>query len=310
MAQVAKHAPMNLLQPTVLASLSNLELVAKAVVEGFVIGLHRSPKFGFSQEFVEYRAYTDGDDPRYVDWNVFARTGKTFIKRFLGETNSHLMIMLDSSASMGFGGAADKGAGKKGVTKLQYGKYLGAALAYLASRQHDAVGVMVFADEVLEYRPPTSRSGSYQGVIHALDRAQPALGTQMGKPMTRFQERIKRRGLVVVISDFYCDAQELLDNVRPLAMQGQDVVLFHLLDPEELNPKIKESTLYEDMETGHSIEVSPVYMNKEYHERIQAHIAGIQKAASGMNADHVLINTSDPLDKALHSYLTFREKRG
>lgn len=302
MATAAKHAPMNLLQPTVLASLSNLELVAKAVVEGFVIGLHRSPKFGFSQEFVEYRAYTEGDDPRYVDWNVFARTGKTYIKRFLGETNSHLMIMLDSSASMGFG--------SKGVSKLQYGKFLGASLAYMASRQHDAVGVMVFADEVLEYRPPASRSGSLQGVIHTLDKAQPALGTHLGKPMTRFQERIKRRGLVAVISDFYCDPEELLENVRPLAMQGQDVVLFHLLDADEINPNIKQSTLYEDMETGHSIEVSPGYMNKDYRERIQAHIASIQKAASGMNADHMLINTGEPLDKALHSYLTFREKRG
>lgn len=304
MATAAKHAPMNLLQPSVLAALSNLELVAKAVVEGFVIGLHRSPKFGFSQEFVEYRAYGEGDDPRYIDWNVFARTGKTFIKRFLGETNSHLMIMLDSSASMGFGG------GKNGVSKLQYGKFLGASLAYMASRQHDAVGVMIFADEVLEYRPPTSRSGSLQGVIHTLDKAQPALGTHLGKPMTRFQERIKRRGLVAVISDFYCDADELLDNVRPLAMQGQDVVLFHLLTPDELNPNIKQSTLYEDMETGHAIEVSPTYMNKDYRERIQAHIAAIQKAASGMNADHVLINTGEPMDRALHSYLTFREKRG
>ena len=304
MTTASKRAPMTLLQPSVLAALSNLELVAKAVVEGFVIGLHRSPKFGFSQEFVEYRAYGEGDDPRYIDWNVFARTGKTFIKRFLGETNSHLMIMLDSSASMGFGG------GKNGVSKLQYGKFLGASLAYMASRQHDAVGVMIFADEVLEYRPPASRSGSLQGVIHTLDKAQPALGTHLGKPMTRFQERIKRRGLVAVISDFYCDADELLDNVRPLAMQGQDVVLFHLLTPDELNPNIKQSTLYEDMETGHAIEVSPTYMNKDYRERIQAHIAAIQKAASGMNADHVLINTGEPMDRALHSYLTFREKRG
>jgi uncharacterized protein (DUF58 family) len=302
MVATAQRPHANLLDPTVLASLAHLELVAKAVVEGFVIGLHRSPKFGFSQEFVEYRAYGEGDDPRYIDWNVFARTDKTYIKRFLGETNSHLMIMLDSSASMGFG--------SKGVSKLQYGKYLGASLAYMSSRQHDAVGVMVFADEVIEYRPPTSRSGALQGVIHTLDRAQPAKGTQLNHPMTRFQERIKRRGLVAVISDFYCDTQELLDNVRPLAMQGQDVILFHLLDPGELSPNIKESTLYEDMETGHSIEVSPTFMNKEYHERIQAHISAIQKTASGMNADHVLINTGEPLDKALHSYLTFREKRG
>ncbi len=303
----AQRPTANLLNPTVLASLSNLELVAKYSVEGFLIGLHRSPKFGFSQEFVEYRAYSDGDDPRYIDWNVFARTDKTYIKRFLGETNSHLMVMLDSSASMGFGSSAGN---KTGVSKLQFGKFLGASLAYMSSRQHDAVGVMVFADNVVEYRPPASRSGSLQGVIHTLDKAQPAKGTELKHPMSHFQERIKRRGLVAVISDFYCDTQELLDNIRPLAMQGQDVILFHLLDPAELNPNIKESTLYEDLETGHAIEVSPVFMNKEYHDRIRAHISVIQNTASGMNADHVLINTSEPLDKALHSYLTFREKRG
>jgi uncharacterized protein (DUF58 family) len=302
MSASAHNNPMRLLDPKVLASLANLELVAKAVVEGLVIGLHRSPKFGFSQEFVEYRAYGEGDDPRYIDWNVYARTDKTYIKRFLGETNSHLLIMLDSSASMGYG--------SRGVSKLQVGKYLAASLAYLASRQHDAVGVMVFADEVLAYRPPTSRSGSLQGVIHTLDHAEAQKGTAIHKPMTRFHEHIRRRGLVAVISDFYCDTQELLDNVRPLAVQGQDVILFHLLDAGEIAPDIKQSTLYEDMETGQAVEVSPTFMQREYRERIAAHIAAIQSAASGINCDHVLINTSEPLDKALHSYLTFREKRG
>lgn len=299
----AARPPTSLLDPKVLASISNLELVARTVVEGFVIGLHRSPKFGFSQEFVEYRSYGEGDDPRYIDWNVYARTDKTYIKRFLGETNSHLMIMLDASASMGY-------ASHGNVSKLQFGKYLGASLAYMSSRQHDAVGVMVFADEVLDYRPPMSRSGSLQGVIHTIDRAQPAQGTQLEKPMTRFREHIRRRGLVAVISDFYCDVEELLNNVRPLAVQGQDVILFHLLDPSELAPEIRESTLFEDMETGEAIEVTPAFMNKEYRQRIQAHIQSIREAASGMRADHVLINTGEPLDKALHSYLTFREKRG
>ncbi|MDR2213522.1 MAG: DUF58 domain-containing protein [Pseudomonadales bacterium] len=296
------NTPFHLLDPKVLASVANLELVAKAVVEGFVIGLHRSPKFGFSQEFVEYRAYGEGDDPRYIDWNVFARTGKTFIKRFLGETNSHLMLMLDASASMGFG--------SRGLSKLQVGKVLAASLAYMSTRQHDAVGLIVFADDILEYRPPTSRSGSLQAVMHALDKVQANQGTALSKPMSRFQERIKRRGLVAVISDFYCDTEELLENVRPLAMQGQDVILFHLLDPAELAPDIKESTLYEDMETGHAIEVSPAFMKKEYRERIRAHIGAIEHAARGMNADHVLVNTGEPLERALHSYLTFREKRG
>lgn len=295
-----KNASTRLLDPSVLSSLSNLELVAKAVVEGFVMGLHRSPKYGFSQEFVEYRAYADGDDPRHIDWNVYSRTDKTFIKLFKGETNSHLMLLLDTSASMGFGATH---------SKLQYGKYLAASLAYLASRQHDAIGAMIFNDEVVQYRPPTSKSGTLQGVIHTLDSADAVEGTAMHKPFTRFREHVKKRGLVAVISDFYCDPEALMDNVRPLALYGQDVIMLHLLDPDELNPDIKESTLYEDMESGESIEVDPVFMKQDYPQRIKAHITAIEKTAKGMNADHVLLNTNEPLDRALHSYLTFREKR-
>ncbi len=297
-----RDAQTRLLDPRVLASLSNLELVAKAVVEGFVMGLHRSPKFGFSQEFVEYRAYVDGDDPRHIDWNVYSRTDRTYIKRFLGETNSHLMILLDASASMGFASAT--------VSKLQYGKYLAASLAYLASKQHDAIGAMIFNDEVLDYRPPTSKSGSLQTVIHILDNAEAVQGTVLHKPFTRFREHIKNRGLVAVISDFYCDPEEMLESVRPLALHGQDVIMFHLLDPGELNPDITESTLFEDMETGEAIEVSPVYMKQDYPEKIRAHIKAIEDACNGINADHILIDTGAPLDKALHNYLTFREKRG
>lgn len=294
------NAPTRLLDPSVLSSLSNLELVAKAVVEGFVMGLHRSPKYGFSQEFVEYRAYADGDDPRHIDWNVYSRTDKTFIKLFKGETNSHLMLLLDTSASMGFG---------ESQTKLQYGKYLAASLAYLASRQHDAIGAMIFNNEVVQYRPPTSKSGTLHGVIHTIDSADAVEGTAMHKPFSRFREHVKKRGLVAVISDFYCDPEALMENVRPLALHGQDVIMFHLLDSDELNPNIKESTLYEDMESGESIEVDPVFMKQDYPQRIKAHIAAIEKTAKGMNADHILLNTKEPLDRALHSYLTFREKR-
>jgi uncharacterized protein (DUF58 family) len=295
-----KNAPTRLLDPSVLSSLSNLELVAKAVVEGFVMGLHRSPKYGFSQEFVEYRPYAEGDDPRHIDWNVYSRTDKTFIKLFKGETNSHLMLLLDTSASMGFGAR---------YSKLQYGKYLAASLAYLASRQHDAIGAMIFNDEVVQYRPPTSKSGTLHGVIHTLDKAEAIEGTAMHKPFTRFREHVKKRGLVAVISDFYCDPEALTENVRPLALHGQDVIMFHLLDPDELNPNIKESTLYEDMESGEAIEVDPIFMKQDYPQRIKAHIAAIEKTAKGMNADHVLLDTSEPLDRALHAYLTFREKR-
>lgn len=290
-----------MLQPEVLAGLKNLDLVARSVVEGVMIGLHRSPRFGFSQEFAEYRAYAEGDDPRFIDWNVYARTGRTYVKRFLGETNSHLMILLDASASMGFGGPP--------VSKLRYAQFLAASLAYLASRQHDAVGCMVFDEVIRDFRPPSSRTGKLQGVMHSIDHATPGTGTRYAHPFEKFAEQISKRGLVAVISDFYCDADSLLEGVRPLAWQGQDVVLFQLLDSQELDPSITENVLFEDVETGESIEVAPDFMNKEYPQRIREHVDGIAKVAAASGADHVLVNTRDALDRALRNYLLFRQRR-
>ena len=284
-----------------LAGLKNLDLVARSVVEGFIIGLHRSPFFGFSQEFAEYRAYQEGDDPRFIDWNVYARTERTYIKRFLGDTNSHLMILLDASASMGFGGPP--------VSKLRYGQFLAASLAYLASRQHDAVGCMVFDEEIRDFRPPSSRIGKLHGVMHSIDAAKPGTGTRYGRPFEKFREQISRRGLVAVISDFYCDAESLLTGVRPLAWQGQDVVLFHVLDEQELAPDFQSNVLLEDVETGEAVEVAPAFMTEEYPKRIREHVKRIATAAAGTGADHVLVNTADSLDAALRNYLLFRQRR-
>jgi uncharacterized protein (DUF58 family) len=294
--------PQHLLRPETLASLANLELVARAVVTGFLTGMHRSPFFGFSQEFAEYRMYAEGDDPRFVDWNVYARTERTYIKRYIGETNTRLVILLDSSASMGFA------SGK--VSKLTYGKYLAATLAYLAARQHDAVGLIVFDDKIREHRTASSRAGRLTGVMHAIDRAQPGTGTDLKIPFERFREVEKGRGLVAVISDFYCDPDALLKSVQPLAYQGQDVILFQLLDPQELKPQLKESALLEDMESGKSMEVSPIYMSSLYRERIAAHVDALHKSALGAHADHRLVNITEPLDAVLRSYLMFRHRRG
>ena len=292
----------HLLHPEVLAGLSNLELVARAAVHGFLNGLHRSPFFGFSQEFAEYRAYAEGDDPRFVDWNVYARTDRTYVKRYLGETNTRLVILLDASASMGFGSGP--------VTKLQYAKFLAATLAYMASKQHDAVGLIVFDEEVREYRPPSSRVGKLSGVLHAIDRASLGTGTDLKVPFEKFRQFERGRGLVVVISDFYCEPEAMIKGVQPLAYQGQDVVLFQLLDPQELEPELKESALMEDMETGESMEVSPIFMRSGYRERIQKHVEALNDHAAGAGADHVLIKITDPLDAALRNYLLFRQRRG
>src|SRR5262245_27160616 len=219
-------SPNRLLPPETLAGLANLELVARVAVEGFLNGLHRSPHYGFSQEFKEYRAYVEGDDPRFVDWNVYARTERTYVRRFEGETNTRLMLLLDASASMGYTSAT--------VTKLQYAKYLAAALAYLAARQHDPVGLIVFDEEVRHYRPAASRAGSLQGMIHAIDAVTPGHGTNLEACFRSFGEHLKRRGLVVVISDLYCDPVAMSRAVQPLAYHGHDIILFQLLDPQEM----------------------------------------------------------------------------
>jgi uncharacterized protein (DUF58 family) len=290
-----------LLPPETLASLANLELIARTAVEGFLVGLHRSPHYGFSQEFKEYRAYVEGDDPRFVDWNVYARTERTYIRRYEGETNTRLMILLDASASMGYG--------SRTITKLQYGKYLAAALGYLAARQHDPVGLIVFDDEIRQYRQPTSRTGSLTGLIHAIDAVEPGRGTDLIGCFQRFRERLIRRGLVAVISDLYCDPDAMSKAVQPLAYGGHDVVLFQLLDPQELKPEWREAVMLEDVETHRALNVSPEYLADEYAKRLESHLAAIRTAAARAHAQQVLVSTDEPLDRALRRYLVFRQGR-
>jgi uncharacterized protein (DUF58 family) len=250
-----KANPMQrLLDPAVLSSLSNLELVARTVVDGVMVGLHRSPRFGFSQEFAEYKPYTEGDDPRHIDWNVYARSERTYIKRFRGETNSPLMILLDSSASMGYQSE------QSAVSKMQYATYLAASLAYMASKQNDAVGLMVFDEQVRDYRPPSSRPGQLQAILHCLDKVVAERGTVLEEPTTQIGALGIKKGMVAVISDFYCDHESLLQSVRPLAFQGQDIMMFQIMDPAEIKPETKQPGLLKDAETGQLVEVSREYL--------------------------------------------------
>jgi uncharacterized protein (DUF58 family) len=291
----------HLLPPETLAGLANLELIARTAVEGFLIGLHRSPQYGFSQEFKEYRAYVEGDDPRFIDWNVYARTERTYVRRFEGETNTRVMIVLDASASMGFG--------SNGISKLQYGKYLAAAFAYLAARQHDPVGLIVFDETIRQYRPATSRSGSLPGMIHAIDAVQAGNATDLTGCFQRFREHLLRRGLVVVISDLYCDPDAMSKAVQPLAYRGHDIVLFQLVDPQERRPDWRDAVVLEDMETHRALHVSPEYLSEKYAQRLEAHLAALKSAAARARAHQVLIGTDEPLNRALRGYLLMREGR-
>lgn len=289
------------LNPTVLAGISGLELIAKTVVDGFVSGLHRSPDFGFSQEFAEYRAYTPGDDLRHVDWNVYARTERAYLKRYRGETNSLLTLILDGSTSMKFT--------SQEVSKLDYSKYLAASLAYLANQQRDAAGVLIFDDDVRNFIRPSSRTGQLQRVLHAIEAAQPQARTDFARPLVHCQEFLRHRGIVVLISDFFEKPETVIKTVEPLRYKGNELVLFHVLDPGEIAPRLTEPMLLIDMETKQTIEVSPDYAAHEYREKVDAHIAELKSRSQSAGMDYFLTRTDRPLDAALREYLTVREGR-
>jgi len=290
-----------LLDPQVLARIKTIELVAKTVVQGFLTGLHRSPQFGFSLEFAEYRPYVPGDDPRFVDWNVFARTERTYLKRYLGETNTQLVLLFDASASMGYR--------SRGVSKIEYARFLAASLGYLALHQHDAVSLIVYDEKVRRYIPPSTRPGQLHGLLHAIERAEPATRTNIEQPFEHFRQFLTRRGLVAVISDFYDLPERILKAVRPLCYHGNDIILFHVLDPDELAPAMEDAAQLEDMETGERMEVAPEFARGEYRRLIQAHIEELRAQTRGAGADYFLMDTSRPLDAALKEYLLFRHRR-
>jgi uncharacterized protein (DUF58 family) len=289
------------LDPKVLSGISGLELVAKTVVDGFIAGLHRSPDFGFSQEFAEYRPYTLGDDLRYVDWNVYARTERCYLKRYRGETNTQLTLLLDSSASMNYG--------SRSVSKLDYARYLAASLVYLAGHQRDAAGLIVFDDEVRNYVTPSTRQGQLHRLLHAIEQAAPGTRTDFAKPFIHCLQFHWRRGVVVAISDFYEKPDEVIKTMAPLRFRGHELVLFHVLDPEEIRPHLRQPVLLVDMETTDTMEVSPEYAHGEYKEKIDLHIDALRTKARSEGIDYFLLRTDRPLDEALREYLMIRQGR-
>lgn len=285
--------------PAVLAQVSSLDLVARTVVDGFVAGLHRSPDFGFSQEFAEYRSYTPGDDLRHVDWNVYARTDKAYLKRFRGETNTTLNLLLDASASMSFSSGA--------LSKFDYAKYLASALVYLAHLQRDSTGLIVFADDIQNFVQPTSRQGQLMRLWHGIDQAQLGQRTNFSRPFFELQQFLKRRGISVLISDLYENPDTVVDTVSPLRYRGNELVLFHVLDRQELEPRLDGPALLLDMETGEAMEATPEYAKTEYRDKVNAHIEGLRSKCRGAGIGYFLLPTDRPLDAALREYFILRE---
>lgn len=289
------------LDPATLSSISGLELVAKTVVDGFVAGLHRSPDFGFSQEFAEYRAYTPGDDLRHVDWNVYARTERAYLKRYRGETNCQITMLLDASASMGYT--------SHGVTKIDYSRFLAASIAYMAHHQRDATGLIVFHEDVDNYIPPSTRQGQFHRLINGIEKVELGKRTDFIKPLIHFQQFLHRRGLVIIVSDFWHDPDDIVKAVAPLRFHGNEVVMFHVLDPEEIQPKLKEPVLLVDMETADALEVSPDYAKHDYKPKMDAHLESLKSKSKAHGLDYCLLQTDRPLDAALREYLTVRHGR-
>ncbi len=286
------------IDPVVLARIGNLELVARHVVDGFINGMHRSPYFGASVDFAEHRGYVAGDDIRRVDWRLYARTDRFYIKEYEADTNANFSVILDSSKSMGFG--------SRGVTKLDYAKMLAGCLTYLVHRQRDRVGLIAFDSDIVAHVPPSAKHMNV--VLHTLDRLTPSAPGSLRAPLHKMAEHFGRRGLLVLISDLYEEPDAVLEAVGPLRFRGNDIIVFHLLDPAELDFSFDAPSSFEDLETGEQIPVVPEALAEQYRGLVRAHIDGLTERFSGSRIDYTLVNTSAPLDHALFSYLSSRER--
>ena len=284
--------------PVVLSRIGNLELVARHVVDGFINGMHRSPYFGASVDFAEHRGYTAGDDIRRVDWRLYARTDRFYIKEYEADTNANFAVLLDVSKSMRFG--------SRGITKLEYGKILAGCLTYLVHRQRDRVGFAAFDDDIVEFVPPSAKHMDV--TLHVLDRLQPTRPGRLGPPMKKLAEHYARRGLLVIVSDFYEEPQAVLEAIAPLRFRGHDMIVFHLLDPAEIEFNYDQASAFEDLESGEQIPVVPESLAEQYRQLIREHSEALRSKLSELRIDYALLNTATPLDQALFTYLSMREQ--
>jgi len=286
------------LDPQVLARIDNLELLARTVVEGFINGLHRSPYLGHSVDFAEHRPYMPGDDIRRIDWRLFARSDRFYVKEFEADSNANFMVLLDRSRSMQFS--------SHGVSKLDYGRYLAACLIHFAHKQRDRVGLVTFDSDVVDFVPPSAKHR--EAVLHVLDRLGEGGPGELARPLLKTTEAIRRRGIFVLISDLYEDPDAALRAVRQLAHRGSDVIVFHVLDPAEVHFPDEASASYEDLETGERMPVVPDYVREQYRTLVAEHVAALERRFGENRIDSLMVETTTPLDQALFHYLVRRQR--
>lgn len=286
------------LDPKTLARIDNLDLIARTVVNGFVNGLHQSPHLGVSTDFAEHRPYMTGDDIRRIDWRVYGRTDRLYVKEFEAETNANVQILLDISASMNYGSGA--------VTKLDYARYLAASLAYFSYQQRDRVGVITFDEDVVDQVAPTGRQ--LDTVLHTINRIEPGGAGNLDRPVRRISQGIRRRSILILISDFYEEPDAVRFAVDRLVLRGNDLLVFHVLDPAELEFEFDEPGQFEDLESGDRMPVIPDRIRAGYKGLIENHIAAISQIMGERRVDYSQVNTSRPLDHALFDYLSRRQR--
>lgn len=290
----------NYFDPKVLAGISNLALRARWVVEGMLSGVHKSRAKGFSVEFEEHREYTPGDEIRRIDWKAFGKFDRYFIKEYEDETNLRAYLLLDGSASMDY--ASD------GITKFDYGCTLTASLAYLILKQQDAAGVVTFSNRIESFVPPRAKRDYLLQILHALENRGPAGETNVGKILDELAGQIKRRGLIILVSDLLDEPEPILKGLRQFRFKGNDVIVFHLLDPAEMELPFDGNILFEDLEAANlEVIADPRAIRATYKQVVQEFITEMRKQCRDSAIDYQLISTATPLDQALASYLSWRD---
>jgi len=288
------------LDPEVAAKLPSMELRARRIVEGLFASLHRSPLRRFGVEFADYRKYEHGDEPRHIDWKLFSRTDRLYVKQFHNETNMHCSLLLDASQSMGYRTGS--------VSKLEYGCYLSAALAFLMLRQSDLAGLMTFDAELRDYLGARGTRRHLAKILQCLEELEPRAHTDLASICHHAARTLKRRGMIVLISDLLGDSKPILEGLRHLRSKNHDVIVFHVLDRAEREFPFKPLTLFRDVETSRRVLVDPRSYRERYLERLDRFVAGLKRGCYGARIDYVPLDTSEPFDSALLSYLARRQR--
>lgn len=298
---VPQTGPLSLLDPNALARIGKMELVAKQLMDGYVQGMHRSPHVGFALDFAQHRQYVPGDDIKRIDWRVYAKADRYYIKQYEVSTNLRAHIVLDASGSMGYQGASDA------MSKFRYAQFITACLSYLILHQQDSAGLVTFDNKIREFIPPRSAATHLMRILRTLDNTRPDQESGISPILHEVAERINRRGMVIIISDLFDKADALVEAMHHLRHRRHEVLLMQVMANDELTFPFRKWSLFENLEkAGHRIKLDPAMMRAQYLENVSNHMKAIREVTSKLNINHVLLNTSEPFDAALSNYLAAR----